>query len=352
MKYLSIKSLLIVTILALLISANFSCTQNNNRFWVSVLRADGILVPFAMYYEGNWSNPWPDPSSLRSNQLEMDIKDLSEIPKVWFGQNHDISTTWHLYLPNEVIKTLEIIKPVLFEAHCEANWGLLSNYPEKIEGRGSPVPKIGIALNAKKDVKRLIAFNESTAEWKKIISFIEPVFNKLEEEALIERIETQPIINGRLKSTGHPISSSERKKIKMSMKLYCNESAVNGKNIYYIEAEKKYKPPFVYLYYYEGDTMHEKAIPFDEEPCHGISFLNGWILKNQKGELSFLDKNLDITDCDKKGTITHFPLGVLTIKDRIFLIVETQGWESESYSIIEVLSSGLHDLISTYGGGC
>ena len=103
---------------------------------------------------------------------------------------------------------------------------------------------------------------------------------------MIERIETQAISNGRLKSTGHPISSSERKKIKISIKLYCNELAVNGKNIYYIEAD------------------------------------------------------------------AHFPLGVLTIKDRIFLIVENHGWESESYSIIEVFSSGLNDLISTYGGGC
>ncbi len=43
------------------------------------------------------------------------------------------------------------------------------------------------------------------------------------------------------------------------------------------------------------------------------------------------------------------PMGLMTLKDRVFLFVREHGWEDESYTILELDKSGLHRILITGG---
>ena len=44
------------------------------------------------------------------------------------------------------------------------------------------------------------------------------------------------------------------------------------------------------------------------------------------------------------------PLGIMTLKEQIFLFMREHGWEDESYTILELNQSGLHRVLLTVGG--
>ncbi|MCI0336202.1 MAG: hypothetical protein L0226_01380 [Acidobacteria bacterium] len=119
-------------------------------------------------------------------------------------------------------------------------------------------------------------------------------------------------------------------------KLYRNKLAIAGQYIYFLEARKEYKKP--------GSSY--------DPSCNNISFFKGWILQNKRGDLKLIDKQFIFTDCDMKVAEVTKLLGILPIRDRIYIIIEDHGYEDESYSILELNGTRIKRAIKIYGGAC
>lgn len=68
--------------------------DDTSQFIVSILRADGTLVPFAQYGNGGWWNPWPKPrqpaESIYAESTEMIHHSLGDLPEL---QSRALTTT-------------------------------------------------------------------------------------------------------------------------------------------------------------------------------------------------------------------------------------------------------------------
>ena len=303
-------------------------------FRLALLRSDGILVPIANYVNGNWNNPWvkiEDLEKTRLNQLER----LEDIPKSWLGAIQSLEHRWYLIDSAGRFGHINLIKPVLFESHCESSWGILTDYPPK-KNEYAHTPKVAIALDTKQQV--FVAVNKSETKTKnlKFYSLIEHAFQKLEDEE-IEKALQDPFKRGFLLLTGHPTNKEERKTIRVSITaFYQIHLSSRSEKIYYVEASKSYQKP-------KSDSDYL---------CEGISFLRSYIVEDAKGLLSIMGNNLDITDCDMKESFRCIPLGVIEIGEKYYLVTENNYYESEDYNIYQIEGRTLRKILEIYGGGC
>ena len=75
-------------------------------------------------------------------------------------------------------------------------------------------------------------------------------------------------------------------------------------------------------------------------------------MEDSQGALSFLEKTLDITDCDMKYSFSCIPFGVIEVGKKYYLITENNYYESEDYNIYQIEKRTLRKILTTYGGGC
>ena len=325
-RLLIFKSLFIV-----LLIINISLAKDDHPIWVSILRADGVLVPFSLYENDKWTTPWPE----AQEKSEYKLKSLDDIPNAWLGKSHAAPKTWFVWPLSGKESEIVVSKPVLYSTHCEKNWGLASNYPQQ-HTEYSPYPKIGMALDVKNIVTPMIKVSQAPSEKKDLLAFITSEFIKLEREAVARLVIEEGVSSNRLKYKGHPTSDQERNEINVTlMTLYRTTSIVSNQLIYYFEVQREYSKPKT----------------FNDSACPGISFFKGF-LKKEKGKLTFLDKDLVITDCDWKLATSILPFGIIKAGSTNFIVTQENYYESESYQLLELGSSDLRKVISLNGGGC
>jgi hypothetical protein len=310
--------------------------DRQNQFIVGILRADGILIPFAQYGNGGWSNPWPKPrsssESIYVENTEVITNSLGDLPEPWFKQGGKVPRTWYFWSSTGALIVLKASRVVQVRAHSGANWALLTNLP----GRTSEDAldnEIGIALNANRKVNPMIEVRSNTPAEKNMVSFVKQTIGDAETDEL-NRLRGQRLVP-ESPIRQFALSKAQRAKTAVSItKLYRSKSLVNGENLYYFEAEKGYP----------------QSIAQGSRNCEDISLFRGWISTQGKGGLGLIDSQLMFTDCDRKGPSTATPLGIMTLKNQTFLFVKEHGWEDQSYMILEFDYSGLHRVLETLGG--
>jgi hypothetical protein len=307
-------------------------SKNSDQFIISVLRADGTLVPFAQYGNGGWWNPWPRPrqdaESIYSEKREAIPHSLGGLTEPWFKQCGKTPTTWYFWATADTPTVLKASKTAQVENHSQTNWALLTDFPGQPPKNNTCHCNIGVALSVNQRVESMIEVKGDSIESKEALSFVKQIFDE-EEDAKFNRISTEgsSAPSNELSILGFPLSREERGKVMMSVKsLYRSKSDINGKHIYYFAVEKKYAG------------------------CN-ISLFQGWLeVDAQLGGEGMLDSHLSLTDCDMKGPTFTTPLGFMKLKDRTFLFVEEHGWEDESYTILELNHAGLRRVLETFGG--
>lgn len=299
-----------------------------SSFLVAVLRADGVLVPFAQYGNGGFYNPWPKPQPCRGCTDEIYPHSLGELPQPWFVQGGSMPKRWYFRSPNGALTVLKTLKIAEVENHSQKNWAVRTDFPhERVE-----LPhhrNIGIAITAN---IRIESMSESKLELERLTSFIKDAFDA-EETMKIERLASyDPSGTASLFRFGLSESAAVRKRTEVTTKFYRSESPINGEYLYYFQATKKY------------------AIPRFASSGH-VSLFRGWasVAARQEGQLGVILSEIVFTDTDMKGPTTSLPLGILKVTGRTFIFVEEHGWEDESYVILE-LNGGIHRLLETFGG--
>lgn len=294
----------------------------SSQYLIGTLRGDGTLVPFAQYSNGGWWNPWPEPrevaESIYAGSTEVVNNSLGDLSEPWFTQCQQIPGPWFYWSPEGKLTELTTLKVTPVRAHSGTNWGLLTDLPKRTSK--DPLHDIiGVAITPKRKIEPFIKIDTASAQAKEIGSFIKQVFDVHEkEEAERARFDRPPAIA----------------KVETSLTiLYRSSNVVDGDHIYYFEAEKQYP----------------KRTASGDLDCYDVSLFQGWISADEKGGVGLMDNNFVFTDCDRKGPSTMIPVGMTTLGEQTFLFVREHGWESESYTILELNQTGLHRVLQTDG---
>lgn len=275
--------------------------QNSAPFVVSMLREDGVLVPFAQYNNEKWSGP----------------RSLADQAKPWFERG-SFPSTWYFWPSTDSPTVLKAIKVARVESHCQTIWGIQSNL-RRPPGEADRHDNIGVALGVKQKVEAFTRLEAQARESADLSLVMKSSFEKAERARLPK---TSP-----RRDAGTPATLQ---------KLYRSWARVNGQLIYYFEAAKQYAKR-----------------PGSADPsCKDVSFFQGWIVKQSDGRLVLMSSKLALTDCDMKTERSAAPFGVIAIKDRTFLIAEEHGYEDESYIIFEIRGSTIRRVLEVSGGAC
>lgn len=337
---MSMKKILTITLALALVAgysvdkASFSAKDDStSQLMIGMLRADGTLVPFAQYGNGGWWNPWPKPhqiaESIYAQSPEVMNHSLADLSEPWFKQCGQIPTSWFFWSSAGTFTALIASQVVKVEAHSGTNWALLTDFPKRIS-KDPLHDVIGVAVSVRQKIEPFIKIETVSTQGKDISSFIKQIFD-VEETVEIDRMRSET--PAAIPSLASSLSAEERAKVETSLTvLYRSNSVVNGKHVYYFEAEKQY----------------EKRTNSGEPGCNDVSLFQGWISTDERGGMGWMAGKLVFTDCDRKGPSTMIPMGLMTLKDQVFLFVREHGWEDESYTILE-LKSGLHRVLLTVG---
>jgi len=315
LSFVLLMSLLVTTALA---------APSEQSFVVGLLRPDGLIIPFAYFNGTDFTNPWQKPRDYGPTAPNT-ITDL-DVP--WFSGLTAPTDSWFVWYP-EGGKRLITKKAMKINSHCEEVWGLPTGevkrkFPEHVY---EPT-KTGLVTNKKIDVSPFSDISKSGAESQLILKVLRPFFDKGEEEALkktgIDAYYENELrrSKGVVKSTGLQIMSSQR------ARLPAKES------ILFVEVTKKYP----------------KASDSKDRECELISYQKSWLLDAQKSTL--LSSEFEVTDCDMTNVSTGKAIGLIRIKDMVYIVHMNIGYESESYSIFRLESGRLKQVLETFGGGC
>lgn len=322
-RIIGMKKILIV-LLALAVAPVFAQQHGmgGSQYLVGTLRADGTLVPFAQYSNGGWWNPWPKPrqvaESIYAESTAAEHNSLADLSEPWFTQCLHIPTPWFFWSPEGAYTELRALKVVQVKAHSGTNWGLMTDLPKRTSK--DPLHDIiGVAIIPRRTIEPFIKIETASTQAKEIGSFIKQIFD-FEEKTEIERTRIER----------PPATANVEASLTV---LYRTSYVVDGKHIYYFEAEKQYP----------------KRTASGGPGCYDASLFQGWISADARGGMGLMDSNFVFTDCDRKGPSTMIPLGVVTFQEQTFLFVREHGWESEDYIILELNKSGLDRVLQTVG---
>lgn len=320
-------------LLSCILIFNASALFANETTWVTIMRSDGIMIPFALFKDGKWVNSWPETGSADAS---LKLEKLSDIPKKWLSNSSFVPSKWFMTNNKGIKHTLNALKPVKYSAHCEGNWGLLTDYPSPVESEYATIPKVGIALN--KDSKAYAAVILSPeSQNKEVVSVIEREFNRIEALEIVKEKNKGPQESSIISYIGHPVNPSLRNKISIKIsEMYQIDIKHTGDSYYFFIATRSYIKP-------QGHPDQE---------CEAISFFNGVITHKKGSNYKLHQGHLDLTDCDMKYVGSSTPLGIIKIQNNYYLVQENMGYESESYSIIEIKGNKFEKVFHLFGGGC
>jgi hypothetical protein len=322
------KSARAITFILLLLNGQCGTLgRSPERFIVAIVRQDGIVVPFASYSHGKWSNPWPNPDQ----DLDLKVSSLDKVPEAWLDASPRISRTWFEHSASISAQPLTVVKVVQFEAHCQRQWGLFpakAVQPTPSYHCGFPNP--AIAIDTPLEVESMVRLTPKDIEARRLLATLQPFINQMESAQVETAAREQSVREGRLRYSGHPLDVAERRKIPVTLtKVYRTQTEIQGSWTYYVEAEKRYP-----------------------NGCPALTLWGGWVMKDSSGRLTPVGDGVAVTDCDAKGVNFSEPMGALLVQGQNFIVMQSHGWEDETYSILKVSKFQIKPALTVRGGGC
>ncbi|MCP9496453.1 MAG: hypothetical protein MSG64_18580 [Pyrinomonadaceae bacterium MAG19_C2-C3] len=298
-------------------------------FMIGVVRADGMIIPFAEYARGAWSNPWTEAKPDYQVGSEVVPKSLG-MAKAWFERKGKTPRQWYFRAAGDEAVLLTASKIAKVENHSQDNWALESDLPKQANESGHH-RNLGIALSGKEKFDTFIEIKADSKEAENFADQLKPLYESAErlEIARSDRGYTHGV---------EIVTDAERAKVKLEIQsLYRSRIAFDGRELYSFGVKKSYaRPP-----------------ASSDAGCADVAEFQGWAFRGRDGELSLLDGELafNLTDCDgKTAGRSVTPFGTIRLDNQTFLIVEEHGWEDESYTILELKDSAILRTLETHGG--
>ncbi|MCA1613486.1 MAG: hypothetical protein LC800_04875 [Acidobacteria bacterium] len=299
--------------------------QHEKWFLAAVLRADGVVVPFATYWHGYWLTPWPAPAGYPAEE-----NSLFDQPAAWFAQDGEFARDWYAGVPKGGAATLRLRASRLVEVdnHCGKNWGLMTDYPGAKPGAGGH-GNVGLALSGPGEIVASAKLGPGATGLGPVRALVRRTFDEDEASQLARPDAAQD-------AKSFPARAARARRAPVITSLHRVELE-GGRRLYYFEAERRYPKP-------RGAR---------DAACENVSALSGTLLQEGRGVPRFVERQFGLSDCDGKWLSCNFPLGLIRDAGREFLIMLEHGYEDESYAIMELLRGGtLRRLRRVEGGGC
>jgi hypothetical protein len=290
-------------------------------FVAGVLRADGIVAPFAAFDGRRWQSRWP----AGVGDIDLPIS-LDDVPERWWVVKPP-PRTMTVWRDGRTRGTITLGDPIITRPMCQLRVGLKSDYkpetppPPPFE---RPYPKDGLVVSENVQLEPIASVENGSAEWNEVLALITDDFNRRETDAA--RAFTSWV---------HPYDERERRARPITMEaLYRAPTGDSEWTTYYVEAVREYPPG-----------------PKDEDDCGLTTFVQGWVMvgpKNQKR----LRLSGDVAYCDRKGAMYMLPLALFRADGRAYWIYQFSGFDEEWYGVAEARRGNLTAHIAYPAGVC
>jgi len=319
--YISVLSILLILSLGVISTAG----AVEKPLIVGLLKPDKVIVPFAVFQNNQWKNPWPRPKYYETSPSNT----VTGLAAPWFKRYIGNVSTWYLWGDGFQGTKLSAGKIVKTASHCgeEDVWGIavtnaLSSKVE-VESRD----KIGAVFCKQVTVS---PFQKISAS-KSLEALIKPIFDKQEAKAIAApKKDSYSYSFQQL----FPKEANQRTSKNLNIATVYKAILPGSKDaIEYVIAERYYDNP-------RGSD------------CKLISYWVGWIFVGATSRV--IQSDFTLTNCDHQYVPSADPFAIATVQGKSFIVVQENGYESESYTIysLDGKISKLREAISTYGGGC
>jgi hypothetical protein len=288
-------------------------------FALGLIRADGILVPFAVFDGTSWLDAWPEPGEpvARDNML-------AAVPSFWRKRQQQVPQTWHVAAERGAMVEVNVLSHVVFDEHCAHQVGLLTDlHPRRADAHDKQ-------LAADRAVPRILPLDLSAgadrAGWEDLVQLLETESARHENTAIADWERD----SGRASQVEPP---PRRQPLRIRT-LYAHRDT--DSRVLYYEVERQY------------------AKPISESPGAepSVLFVSGWIYQATGSAAATLNTVALITDYDFKGPVMTKPLGIVRAGGSSLWVAQEHGYENEAVTLLRIDSKGVHRVFSRFVGGC
>ena len=311
--------------LAWLVALRAAPLLHTPPFSLAVVRADGVLLPFAHCDNGKWKNEWPFPPK----KVEVPIA-LTDVPSDWWPDDTP-EVSWNVWTFDGDARRVEVTHPFMTPVYCGAVVGLRTSYapagmPPPLSAQ--PYPKIGLATTGDVVVEPITVVDDGSDDWRRIEARLADPFARAENDAIGREWAF---------GWGFPVRSDVRAGTPVTLEA-----------VY----RAPHETPGTIAYFFEASRRYDVARYNQDSPCDLVTFVWGWALAAPGGDLT-LKADAYLTDCWRGGASVMFPLGLLRLDDRVLWVAQWSGWEEEMYAVVEVPRDlNVKTLFRTLAGRC
>jgi hypothetical protein len=316
-----IHAVLLALCLAFLAPASgASAQQDTARFMLSVLRRDGLVLPFAAFDGRRWSKRWPE-----RIPLELPIS-LDDVPERWWGIEPP-PRRMHLWNAGARAGEVTVTGLSMSRLMCEPRLALRSDYKASTPAPPPmvlPYPKDGLLVSRDVPVGTIDVVEPDNADRKKILTLATAEFNKQESRAAAA-----------FTSWKHPVKADRRKLVPITIEaLYKAPSDTPEWTAYFMEAVRQFPPG-----------------PAEKDGCGLATYVSGWVMVGP-GDRVRLYLGARVTYCDRKGVGYMLPFGLIRANEKTYWVFQYAGFEFEGYEVIRPHSGGVSSEVVYTAGVC
>lgn len=287
------------------VAAQNPSEPRERRYRIAVARADGIIVPFAEHDDGYWRPIWAGVETSRNYDVPLTIDDVQAR---WWGPDGP-ATKWWLWQRRGVADAMAVTGSRAVATPCGTEVGLATGYkpPAPVPpATVAPYPKAGLATTAPIDYEPIVPLARDAPAWARVEAAIAREFPRAELGTLYAM------------RWAHPTPAREREKTALDVR---NVWHVPGSPFYYYEAMRRYP---------------ERNPPRGEEPCDLVTYVAGYLWEKGEERLRSAGSSALVSYCHLERAVFMWPLGAIREGPRMYWVLQVAGWNSESYSIVEV----------------
>ena len=305
----------------------------------AVIRADGILIPFATRAGRRWSNAWPQPERRRTVPIR-----VADLPARWWGRT-GVSTTWHAWTVDGRATVATIARPAWYPAHCQKGVGLQTDVrpPGRLPPLAvTPYPKLGLASTTPVAFERVETLDERSPMWAPLLKALAKPFAADEARVYLLRLSGE----GPAPPLKHPRGLPGAVRLERLYRMPLRD----GWFAYYYEATRQY-PAAVEATRPDAPSSSASQV---SDACEGASLGVGWFVANTAEPPARLSVDVDLMSCDYDRAWTMLPLGYLPDGEGGLLISQFSGPNREVYAVLrmDARRSAPALVFGTPGGRC
>ena len=310
---------LCLTLIAAVLPRAASLQEQTSPFLLSVLRRDGVVIPFAAFDGRRWSKRWPD-----RLPVERPIS-LRDIPSSWWGAEPALKMRH--WSDGANVGEVTITSPGIGPLMCEPRLTLRSDYKASQPAPPAfvlPFPKDGLLVAGDVPVATIATVDLTGDEAKRVLALAVDDFNR--EESRASSVFT---------AWRHPVKADERKKVPVTLEAIYRAPTDDAEwTAYFVEAIREYPPG-----------------PKETDACGLATYVSGWVMTHQR-ERPYVRIGARITYCDRKGVGYMLPFGLVRAGGKNYWVFQYAGFERESYEVIRPGRRNVETAVVFDAGSC